>query len=98
MTASNIMPDMKNAQAIMIGIVIGVLSGIGFVHLTIAGDVQKHETKITQLEKDRDSDRERLDQRIYEVAELVKEVLASNRELISILRMQSELLRQKNEK
>lgn len=89
------MTEMKTAQAIAVGAAIGLLSGVGMSQVTFVGDVKEHSTKIAQLEKDRDADRIRTDARIYEVASLVKEVIQSNRELIHVLKMQSELLQRK---
>lgn len=85
---------MKTGQAIVIGLIIGVLGGIGFVHLTIAGDVSSQGTRLNRVEKDLESERDRNDQRIFEMAGLCKEIIASNREQMQIMRTQNELLRQ----
>lgn len=85
---------MRTAQAIVVGLIIGLMAGVGLQQLTLAGDVKEHTAKISQLEKDRDADRLAFDRKIVEVTDLVKEVIVSNRELIQVMRMQSELLRQ----
>ena len=88
---------MKTAYAIVVGLVIGLLSGVGVVHVSIASDVKEHAVKITRIEKDMDGERDRTDIRIFELVGLVKEVLkthqetmADNRELKALVRAQME--------
>jgi len=85
---------MKTAQAIVIGLIIGILGTLGVSYATIIGDVREHNTKITQIQREVELERSRTDQRIFEVAGLVKEVISSNRELMQVMRVQAELLRQ----
>ena len=88
---------MKTAYAIVVGLIIGLLSGVGVVHVSLAGDVKEHGVKITRIEKDMDIERSRTDERVFELVGLVKEVLKThqetmqdNRELKALVRAQME--------
>jgi len=85
---------MKTAQAVAVGLIIGFLAGVGAVQMTMGSEVRENTTRISRIEKDMDSERSRTDARIFEVVGVVKEVISSNRELLHVMKMQSELLRQ----
>jgi len=89
-------PRYITAQAIAIGLIIGILGTLGVSYATIIGDVREHQTRIAQIQRDVEMERGRTDQRIFEVAGLVKEVITSNRELLQVMRIQAELLRKYN--
>lgn len=78
---------MKNGVAILIGVVIGLLSGVGYAQYTVVGRVENHETRMARVEKD-----------VSEVAALVRTSLELNKEFIAVLKLQNELLmRQRNQ-
>lgn len=83
---------MKTAYAIVIGAIIGLLSGVGYAQLSVIGRVENHETRVTRLERDSELERNRTDARIYELAGLVKSSLELNREFIAVMKLQNELL------
>ena len=85
---------MKTAQAVAVGLIIGFLAGVGAVQMTMGSEVRENTTRISRIEKDMDSERSRTDARIFEVVGVVKEVISSNRELLHVMKLQSELLRQ----
>lgn len=85
---------MKTAHAIIIGLIIGFLGGVGAVQMTMGSDVREHTTRIYRIEKDIEAERSRTDQRIYEIAGLCKEIIAANREQMNVMKTQNELLRQ----
>jgi len=85
---------MKTAPAVAVGLIIGFLAGVGAVQMTMGSEVRENTTRISRIEKDMDSERSRTDARIFEVVGVVKEVISSNRELLHVMKMQSELLRQ----
>lgn len=86
---------MKTGYAILVGTIIGLLSGVGYAQLSIIGRVEQHETRVARLEKDGELERTRTDARIFELAGLVKSSLELNREFIAVMKLQNELLRQK---
>lgn len=85
---------MKTAHAIIVGLIIGFLAGVGAVQVTMGSDVREHTTRIYRIEKDLDNERSRTDQRIFEIAGLCKEIISANREQLNVMKTQNELLRQ----
>lgn len=83
---------MKTTSAIFIGIVIGLLSGVGIFQISIAGEVSRHDVQIKQLESATIENRRAFDERLGNLLRLVEVQVASEKELISLVREQIRFL------
>lgn len=70
----------------------GVLLGFSVSQVSVGNEVREHTVRIQALEKLSVEERKRTDDRIFEVAALVRETISLNKEFIQLLRVQNELL------
>ena len=75
--------DMKTYQAIVVGIIIGFLGGVGTMQATIVGDVKTHETRLTHIEADAKQQVLAFEQRMDKLVRMMESLLQTNRELIA---------------
>lgn len=76
--------SMKQLTVIVLSIIIGLLSGVGATQMWIVGDVRKHEVQIAGTQRELDN-----------LVRLIEAQLATERELIQLVRTQNELLQRK---
>jgi hypothetical protein len=77
--------NMKTFHAIIVGLVIGFLAGVGTMQASLIGDVRDHTTKIAHIEKDFVAEQSQVDRRLDNIARLMESMLETNRELIVLL-------------
>ena len=65
---------MRTSHAIVVGLMIGFLAGVGTMQASLIGDVRDHTTRIAHMETD-----------VNHVVQLLDEMLQTNRELILLL-------------
>lgn len=87
--------SMKQLTTIALSVIIGLLSGVGATQMWIVGDVRKHEVQIESAQRDIKDTKASFEQRMDNIIRLWEAQLATERELIQLVRMQNELLQRK---
>ena len=77
---------MKTGYAIVVGLVIGMLGGVGYQQMSLGQTVSANSKDIEHLSKGHD-----------ELRDMTKEIIALNRELVGLVKVQVELLRDKSQ-
>ena len=76
---------MRTSQAIVVGLIIGFLAGVGTMQASLIGDVRDHSTRINHIERDVSVQTDAMEKRFTHVVQLLDEMLQTNRELIVLL-------------
>lgn len=85
---------MKPIWSILLGVIIGTLSGVGMYQIATAGTVARHTTQIENLQSEFKQEQERTDKRIFALVEMVNKTFGQNTEFITLLREQNAVYRQ----
>lgn len=76
---------MKTSQAIIVGLIIGFLAGVGTMQASLIGDVRDHTVRLAHVEKDVAAQADQTEKRLANVVKLMESLLETNRELIVLL-------------
>lgn len=72
---------------------IGALIGFAVSQITVVAQVSRHDTEIVQFRREFEGEKNRTDQRIYVLVGLVERTIEQNKEFVSLIKVQTEVLR-----
>lgn len=87
---------LKNWTSIIVGIIIGGLSGVGYSQLTIVGDVRENKVQIRNVREQLANSNTLFEARLSNIIKLWEAQLNTERELIALVREQIVLIERSN--
>lgn len=88
---------MKTWTAVFLGVVIGVLGGVGLQQVTLAGDVRENKVEIKAVKDQIIASNKIFEERMSNVIRLWEAQLASERELIALVREQIRVIERRQQ-